>query len=190
MVTLGVAVLLLSQCAPAWGHSDLDPRRSLPNIWETYTLKVPTEPQTPTVRVRLQVPQAFEIEMIEHRQAWQLVTVRDERGYIREITWSGSQIPPQTFEEFKLLARNAKDPGLYVWKIDQAYENGEVVTWEAQTQILPLDSAGTQRAEAAWRSAQVATTVSLVALGISITLIVVTILGIVRRGRRFTAGEP
>ena len=42
---------------------------------------------------------------------------------------------------------------------------------------------GTQRAEEAWRAAQVATTVSLVAIGVSVTLIIVTAIGIVQSGR-------
>jgi hypothetical protein len=37
--------------------------------------------------------------------------------------------------------------------------------------------------------AQVATTVSLVAMGISITLIIITVIGIVQSGRRQTGGH-
>jgi len=169
---------------PAWGHSDLDPRQSIPNKWETYTLNVPTETEVPTVQVRLLVPRECEIEMIEHSQAWQIAKSRDERGYIRDVTWSGSSIPPQTFAEFKLLVRNPATPGTYLWKIEQYYQDGNIATWEAQTQIVPPASVGgTQRAEEAWRAAQVATTVSLVAIGVSITLIIVTVISIVQGGR-------
>jgi uncharacterized protein YcnI len=175
-------ILLLT--ATAWGHSDLDPRQSIPNKWETYMLNVPTETEVPTIRVRLLVPRDFEIEMIEHSPLWQITTSRDERGYIREVTWSGSSIPPQTFAEFKLLVRNPASPGTSLWKIEQYYQDGNVTTWEAQTQIVPPASmGGAQRAEEAWRAAQVATTVSLVALGISVTLIIVTAMGIVQSGR-------
>ncbi|MDZ7379128.1 MAG: YcnI family protein, partial [candidate division KSB1 bacterium] len=171
-------------------HSDLDPRQSIPNKWETYTLNVPTETEVPTVRVRLLVPREFEIEMLEHSQIWQITKERDERGYIREVTWQGSTIPPQTFTEFKLLVRNPVTPGTYVWKIEQYYEDGTMATWEAPTQIVPVASAGgVQRAEEAWRAAQVATTVSLVALGIAVLLIIVTVIGIMQ-GSRGRAREP
>src|ERR1041384_1435322 len=167
-----------------WGHSDLDPRQSIPNKWETYTLNVPTETAVPTVQVRLLVPRDFEIEMIEHSPLWQITRSRDERGYIQEVTWSGSSIPPQTFAEFKLLVRNPATPGTSLWKIEQSYQDGNVATWEAQTQIVPQASVGgAQRAEEAWRAAQVATTVSLVAIGVSVTLIIVTTIGIVQGGR-------
>jgi uncharacterized protein YcnI len=175
----------MSLAATAWGHSDLDPRQSIPNKWETYTLNVPTETEIPTVQVRLLVPREFEIEMLEHSPVWQITKARDERGYIHEVTWSGSSIPPQTFNEFKLLVRNPTTPGTYVWKIEQYYQDGTAATWEARTQIVSPATGGAQRAEEAWRAAQVATTVSLVAIGIAVTLIIVTVLGILQghRGR-------
>ncbi len=184
VITCVVWSLLMSLAVAAWGHSDLDPRQSAPNKWETYTLNVPTETEVPTVQVRLLVPREFEIEMLEHSQVWQITRARDERGYIREVTWSGSSIPPQTFTELKLLVRNPATPGTYVWKIEQYSQDGTVATWEAQTQIVPLATVGgAQRAEEAWRAAQVATTVSLVALGIAVTLIIVTVLGILQGSR-------
>jgi len=186
VITCVVGGLLMSLAATTWGHSDLDPRQSIPNKWETYTLNVPTETEVSTVQVRLLVPREFEIEMLEHSQVWQITKARDERGYIREVTWSGSSIPPQTFAELKLLIRNPATPGTYVWKIEQYSQDGTVATWEAQTQIVPPATVGgAQRAEEAWRAAQVATTVSLVAIGIAVTLIIVTVLGILQghRGR-------
>src|SRR5215467_12148260 len=182
---------LLILTPTAWAHSDLDPRQSIPNKWETYTLNVPTETEVPTIQVRLLVPQDFEIEMIAHIPLWQLTKSRDERGYIREVTWSGSSIPPQTFAEFKLLVRNPAAPGPGLWKIEQYYQDGNVATWEAQTQIVPQASiGGAQRADEAWRVAQVATTVSLVAIGISVILIIVTAIGIVQSGRSQKQDEP
>lgn len=176
--------------ATASAHSDLDPRQSIPNKWETYTLNVPTETEASTVQVRLLVPRDFEIEMIEHSQVWHIARSRDERGYIRDVTWSGSTIPSQTFNEFKLLVRNPATPGTYLWKIEQSYQDGTLATWEAQTQIVPPASGGSaQRAEEAWRAAQVATTVSLVALGIAVMLIIVTVIGIIQ-GSRGRAREP
>ncbi len=176
---------LLLYATLVWGHADLDPRQSIPNKWETYTVNVPTETDVPTVQVRLLVPREFEIEMLGHTQLWQMAKTRDERGYVKEVTWSGSQIPPQTFGEFKLLIRNPTAPGTYLWKIEQYYEDGSMATWDAQTLIVPVANAAgsTPRAEEAWRLAQVAMTVSLVALGIAVTLILVTALGILRSGR-------
>jgi uncharacterized protein YcnI len=176
--------MLLMVVTTGWGHSDLDPRQSIPRKWETYTLSVPTETETPTVRIVLHVPLDFEIEIIEHSRVWDITTERDARGYIRVVNWSGSSIPPQTFEAFRFLARNPAAIGTYRWQIEQHYAAGEPATWEALTQIVTLENTGGQRAEEAWRSAQVATTVSLVAMGIAITLIIITIIGILQHGRQ------
>jgi uncharacterized protein YcnI len=181
--------LLLGLATVTWGHSDLDPRQSIPKKWETYTLSVPTETDSPTVEIRLHVPPEFEIETIEHSRVWQITPVRDARGYVRELHWRGSSIPPQTFETFKFLARNPATVGTYRWQIDQHYQTGTPATWEAQTQIVSPEATGSQRTEEAWRAAQVATTVSLVAIGIALTLIIITVIGIVQGGRGPAGGD-
>ena len=113
-----------------------------------------------------------------------MATKRDARGFIREVHWSGSQIPPQTFEDFKFLARNPNAVGTYGWTIEQHYQNGDPATWKAQTQIISLAGGGSKRAEEAWRSARVATTLSMIAIGIAITLIIIVLINIVQHGRR------
>lgn len=180
---------LLSCAAVAWGHSDIDPRQSLAKKWETYTLNVPTETTAPTVKVQLYVPAEFEIEGIEHNRAWHITTTRDSQGFIREVQWSDNSIPTQRFEEFKFLARNPATPGTYRWKIEQHYQDGTPATWEAQTHILPPEGLSGQRVEDAWRAAQVATTVSFVAIGVSLTLIIVTLISMVQHGRSKGSGE-
>ena len=79
----------------------------------------------PTVKVRVVVPEAFEIEMVEHSEVWHIETSRDDRGFVRELTWSGGRIPPQTFGEVKFLARNPEKPGLYHWQFTQYDEAGD-----------------------------------------------------------------
>ena len=184
---VGLLILFVGLCADhtlVWGHSDLDPRQSIPKKWEQYMLNVPSETEAPTVEIRLQVPAAFEIEVIEHNRIWKIDTKRDARGLIREVIWSGSQIPPQRFEVFKFLARNPTNPGIYRWRIEQHYQAGEAGQWEAQTQIVELDQMGGRRAESAWRSAQLATMVSFIAIGIAIVLIIFTVINIMQYGRR------
>jgi len=53
----------------------------------------------------------------------------------------------------------------------------------SSAQHRPVNRVLAQRAEEAWRAAQVATTVSLVAIGVSVILIIVTAIGIVQSGR-------
>lgn len=181
---LSVWILVCLLTTAAWGHIDLAPRQSIPQRWETYTLNVPTETPSSTVKIHLRVPPAFEIEMVEHSQTWQIHTERDERGYVSELIWNGGSIPPQTFEELKFLARNPAEPGTYRWDMTQYYQEGDPATWTAQTQIVPAASTGAQRAEEAWRAAQVATTTSLIAIGLSLTLIIITTINILQSSRK------
>ncbi len=183
-ISLLVGTLLCSLATSAWGHIDVEPRQSVAKRWETYTLRVPTETPVPTVKIHVVVPPAFEIEMVEHSHVWQIDTERDARGFIRQMTWRGGSIPPQTFAELKFLARNPGQPGMYRWETTQYYQESEPAAWTAQTQIVALERASGQRDEDAWRAAQVATTVSLMALGLSITLILITVIGILRPGRQ------
>ncbi len=173
--------LLLGWAAMAWGHVDVVPRQSIAKRWETYTLRVPTETAAATVKLHVTVPSAFEIEMVEHRQDWSIETVRDERGFVREMTWSGGRIPTQTFDELKFMARNPAEPELYRWEMTQFYESGESAQWTSQTQILAPEKMGSQQAGEAWRTAQVALTLSLLCMGVALTLIVVTLIGILQR---------
>jgi uncharacterized protein YcnI len=184
MKTRFVGFLLCILVGPAWGHIDVEPRQSIARRWETYTLRVPTETKTATVKIHAVVPRDFEIEMVEHSQVWHIDTVRDERGFVREITWRDGRIPPQTFAEVKFLARNPASPGLYRWDMTQYEQTGEAASWTAQTQIVALDTAASQRVEEAWRAAQTATTVSLLAIGVSTVLILVSLLNIFQTGRR------
>lgn len=184
MIAALLAGLLMSYLATAaWGHIDLDPRQSLSKRWETYTVRIPNETQVPTVKIHVVVPEAFEIEMVEHSEIWQIETSRDDRGFVRELTWSGGRIPPQTFGEVKFLARNPEKPGLYNWQFTQYDETGDAAPWKTQTRIITAAGGGGERAEEAWRAAQAATTLSFIAIGVSLALILVTLLGIVRTGR-------
>ncbi len=173
--------LLLGWAATVWGHVDVVPRQSIAKRWETYTLRVPTETAAATVKLQVTVPSAFEIETVEHRQDWKIETVRDERGFVREMTWSGGRVPTQTFDELKFMARNPAAPELYRWEMTQYYESGESAQWTSQTQILAPEKMGSQQAGEAWRAAQVATTLSLLAMGVALTLMVVTLIVILQR---------
>lgn len=173
--------LVLGFATTAWGHVDIVPRQSIAKRWERYYLRVPSESAAPTVKLQVTVPTAFEIEMVEHRTDWQVETVRDERGFIREMTWSGGEVPPQTFVELKFLARNPGKADLYRWGITQFYATGDPAPWTSQTQIIARTEMGGQQAEKAWRAAQVATTLSLLAMGLALCLIVVTVIGMMQR---------
>jgi hypothetical protein len=183
-----LGLMLVTAFSTAWAHIDIEPKATIPNRWETFVLSVPTETESPTVEVHLVIPEGFEVEAIGHRTDWHIVPQRDARGFVREIAWSGGQIPPLTFEEFKLLAKAARTPGAYEWQARQRYADGRESSWALRT-LVQAEGSGlpTQKVEEALKTAQVAMTISLLGLGVATILIVVTLIavwrGIPQKGR-------
>jgi uncharacterized protein YcnI len=178
--TLGfLGLMLVTSCSVAWAHIDIEPKETIPSRWETFTLNVPTETESPTVEVQLAIPEGFEVEAVGHRTDWKMTIRRDGHGFAREIGWSGGQIPPLTFEEFKLLAKAAKSPGPYEWHARQRYADGQESTWALRT-LVQAEGSGlpAQKAEEALKTAQVAMTISFLAVGVATTLIVVTLIAV------------
>jgi len=172
-----LGLLLVISCVVAWAHIDIEPKQTIPSRWETFLLNVPTEMESPTVEIRLAIPEEFEVEAIGHRADWDMAIRRDAHGLIREIVWSGGQIPTLTFDEFKLLAKAAPSPGPYEWQAHQRYADDQESTWTLRT-IVQADGTGqpTQKAEEALKTAQVATTISFLAIGLATVLIIVTLI--------------
>jgi len=174
-----LGLLLVMGLSTAWAHIDIEPKETIPSRWETFVLNVPTETESPTTEVQLAVPEGFEVEAVGHRTDWDMAVQRDARGFMREIVWSGGQIPPLTFEEFKLLAKAAKSPGLYEWQARQRYADDQESTWTLRT-IVQAEGSGrpTQKAEEALKTAQVAMTIGFLAVGVATVLIMVTLMTI------------
>jgi uncharacterized protein YcnI len=162
-----------------WAHIDIEPKETIPSRWETFTLNVPTETESPTIEVQLTIPEGFEVEAVGHRSDWNMAIRRDARGFMREIVWSGGQIPPVTFEEFKLLAKAARSPGPYEWQARQRYADAQESTWTLRT-IVQAEGSGlpAQKADEALKTAQVTMTISFLAIGVATVLIVVTLIAV------------
>ena len=156
-------------------------KRQFSSRWETFILNIPTETESATVEVQLAIPEGFEVEAVGHRTDWHTTIRRDGQGLVRDIVWSGGQIPPLTFEEFKLLAKAAKSPGAYEWQARQRYANAQESTWTLRT-LVQAEGSGlpTQKVEEALKTAQVAMTISFLSLGVATILIVVTLIAVWR----------
>ena len=179
-----LGLLLVASVSTAWAHIDIEPKETIPSRWETFILNVPTETESPTVEVHLVIPEGFEVEAIGHRTDWKTTVRRDGRGFVRDIVWSGGQIPPLTFEEFKLLAKAAKASGPYEWQARQRYADDQESRWTLRT-IVQAEGSGlpSQKAEEALKTAQVAMTVSFLAIGVATMVILVMLIGVWRGGR-------
>jgi uncharacterized protein YcnI len=180
-----LGLMLVTGFSTAWAHIDIEPKATIPNRWETFILNVPTETESPTVEVQLAIPEGFEVEAVGHRTDWNMALRRDARGLVREIVWSGGQIPSLAFEEFKLLAKAAKSPGPYEWQARQRYADDQESTWALRT-LVQAEGSGlpTQKVEEALKTAQVAMTISFLGAGVATILIVVTLIAVWRGTHR------
>ena len=158
--------------------------RGAPGKWETYTLNVPTETEVPTTQVRLLIPRDFEIEMIGHSPLWQI------RSHAMSVGIFGRSPGVAVASHHRRLPNSncscaiRLPPGLLSGKSSNFIRTAVSPPGKRRRRSSPQASVGgAQRAEEAWRAAQVATTVSLVALGIAVMLILVTAIGIVQSGR-------
>jgi uncharacterized protein YcnI len=179
-----LGLMLAMGVSTASAHIDIEPKATIPSRWETFILNVPTETESPTIEVYVAIPEGFEVEAVGHRTDWDMALRRDPRGFVREIVWSGGQIPPLTFEEFKLLAKAAKSPGPYEWQARQRYADDQESTWTLRT-IVQAEGSGlpSQKTEEALKTAQVAMTISFLAVGVATMLIVVTLITVWRGAR-------
>jgi uncharacterized protein YcnI len=53
---VGCTVLLLMSLSTLSAHIDIEPKETIPGRWETFVLNVPTETESPTVEVQLDIP--------------------------------------------------------------------------------------------------------------------------------------
>src|SRR6202140_4177982 len=119
---IGAALALLG--APiAFGHIRIYPTQSTFGAREKYTMRVPNERESPTIRVEGEFPAGLEIYDFEFKAGWKIDFKKDDKGKIIGATWTG-KIAPYEFVEFGMLAINPKQGSNLTWKFIQYYDDG------------------------------------------------------------------
>jgi uncharacterized protein YcnI len=121
--------MALAVVAVAAAHVTVNPTEVRPNSFESFTVRVPTEKDEPTVKVRIEFPAALTVSRFQPKPGWKRDIEKDNTGRIAAATWSGGQVGPDEYEEFVFLARTPKEPGKLVFKAFQTYQSGETVAW-------------------------------------------------------------
>ena len=123
----GLALLLGAGVAAA--HISITPADALPGTNVTFSVRVPTEQESPTVRVRIEFPAGVTVSRFQPKPGWQRTVERDGSGRITSATWSGGQIQNGEFEDFVFIARTPADAGALRFRAFQTYGAGETVEW-------------------------------------------------------------
>jgi uncharacterized protein YcnI len=124
---LGVGAMLTVP-APAWAHVVVSPEVVTASDYATLTVSVPTEKERPTTKVRVEVPEGFLLSGVQPVPGWEH-TFQEDGGVVRAVTFSGGEIRPREFQQFLVQAQVPEEPGEYLWKAFQTYEDGSVVEW-------------------------------------------------------------
>jgi uncharacterized protein YcnI len=126
---LAVVVAVLVAAASAFAHVRVSPRESTGGAMERYTMRVPTERQSATVRTELEVPNAVTIVSIAPAEGWKIEEKKNAQGKIVGVIWSGGSIPFAEYREFVFEAKNPSAATKLEWKVIQIYEDGTRSEW-------------------------------------------------------------
>ena len=122
-------ILLLALAPAARAHIVVLPEESEAGGWERYTVIVPTETKSPTVRVELKLPNGIDVMGVEGK-GWEAVYEPFPIGAAK-LRWSGGHIPEGQMVTFDFLVWNPKAPQTLRWVATQWYEDGSSDVWGA-----------------------------------------------------------
>jgi len=126
LITISVTVLL---AASAFAHVRVSPRESAAGATERYTMRVPTERQSPTIRIELEIPAQVTVLSTAPAAGWKIEEKKDSQGKITGVIWSGGSIPFAEYKEFVFEAKNPSTEAKIDWKVIQIYEDGTRSEW-------------------------------------------------------------
>lgn len=123
---LAVAMLMISPVI-ASAHVTVAPTESTTGAWETYTVKVPVEKESATVKVVVKVPAGVAFQSYEPVPGWNVVVNKTDNT----VTWTatGGGIQNGQFQRFSFVAQNPDKAGTVDWNAYQYYKDGSIVEW-------------------------------------------------------------
>jgi len=104
-----------------------------------FVVSVPTEEDTPTIQVRLVIPEGVRSVRPNVKPGWTISVKREGEGEserVTEITWSGGRIPAEQRDEFIFSAQAPVEPTTLAWKAYQTYGSGNIVSWNTDPKVV------------------------------------------------------
>jgi uncharacterized protein YcnI len=133
MISAAAAALALFMliASGASAHVVVYPQSTTSGTYEKFTVRVPTEKDIPTVKVRLAIPEGVNITRFMPVPGWSYTLERDATGKIVSVEWTAENggLSSTEFGEFAMTGRVADDATELVWKAYQTYSDGSVVEW-------------------------------------------------------------
>jgi uncharacterized protein YcnI len=123
-------LLLLLGPVAADAHVVVLPEQSKAGGWDRYTVLVPTEKESATVRVEVRLPNGMDVIAVEAKPGWEGRYEPFPVGAAR-VEWKGGRIPAGSFMSFEFLAWNPPAARVLEWQATQWYEDGSNDRWGA-----------------------------------------------------------
>jgi uncharacterized protein YcnI len=131
---LGVATAIVALAVgSASAHVVVRPAEVETAAFQSFTTGVPNEKEVPTVKVRLVIPEGLAHVTPNVKPGWTVEAVKEGTGEgakVKEIVWSGGQIPAGQRDDFVFSAQAPDKATNLQWKAYQTYSTGEEVAWD------------------------------------------------------------
>jgi uncharacterized protein YcnI len=146
------ALLVLSLLLPvlASAHVVVKPSETGVGEWQTFNVSVPSEKESPTVSVKLLIPEGLESVAPNVKPGWNVKVVKTGEGesaVVTEIDWTGGSIPGGLRDDFFFSGHVPAEATTLKWKAYQTYGDGTVVAWDANEEDIPLNDQGERESD-------------------------------------------
>jgi uncharacterized protein YcnI len=115
----------------ASAHVVVFPKEAIQGSYEKFTIRVPTEQDTPTVKVEVKIPETVDISRTMPLAGWKSEFTKDTNGKVISVIWTSTAegLSPTEFGEFNMQGKVDSAAASIVWKATQTYKDGSVVEW-------------------------------------------------------------
>ncbi len=187
----------------AFAHAVVTPSETETGSRTTFSISVPNEEENAAVtKIRLVIPSGIEGATPTVKPGWTITTTKDS-GTVSEITWQDGTIPVGQRDDFTFRAVNPAKPTDLAWKVYQTYDSGKVVSWDQKptkdehasddeestsgpysvTKVVAELSASAAATSASDANTSNSSNAAMIALGVSLTALLVSIFGLIRGGK-------
>jgi uncharacterized protein YcnI len=127
--TLFVFTALTLGTVSASAHVVVKPALSTPSAYETFNISVPNEKEQPVTKLKLIIPTGLLNPRPTQKVGWNINLVKDEKGDVKEIEWSGGQIAKDLRDDFTFSAKTPATEVSLPWKAYQTFSDGSETAW-------------------------------------------------------------
>ncbi len=132
-------IFLLTSTSVSFAHVVVTPSEVGVSQRQNFVVGVPTEGDSPTVSVRLVIPEGLKSVSPLVKPGWNIQIIKtgeSESERVSEIVWSGGNIPAEQRDEFVFRAQAPAEKNNLIWKAYQTYANGDIVAWDKDPKVV------------------------------------------------------